>query len=441
MKKQTFNEGLLNFLEASPTPYHAVQSLTTALEQAGFEELPENETWINDDGSPSLQGRFYVKRNDSSLIAFTTGDDPEALSNTGFRMVGAHTDSPCLKLKPNPDIEKEGYGQLGLEVYGGALLNPWFDRDLSIAGRVNYMASNDTIKSILVDFHKPIAIIPSLAIHLDREANKNRTVNAQTDMPPIFLQNSNGKTSNLKHLITKQLQKNSNLDIVKLLDFDLSLYDTQPPAIIGLNDEFITSARLDNLLSCYIGLMALLDSDGLTPSVLVCYDHEEVGSRSSHGANSAFLTSILKRLFSSDDELAQCLNRSVFISCDNAHGVHPNYPTKHDKTHGPILNQGPVIKYHANQSYATSSETAALFRWLCGQCSVKPQTFASRADLRCGGTIGPMTAANLGIRTLDVGVPQFAMHSIRETAGSSDAHSLFKVLRQFFDLEALPFEE
>lgn len=443
MKREIFNEGLMRFIEASPTPYHAVETMKTALEQAGFEALPEGESWLDDEGHFDLTGCYYITRNNSSIIAFNTGNVP--ISEYGFRMVGAHTDSPHLKIKPVAELESNGICQLGVEVYGGALLNPWFDRDLSIAGSVNYLSSTDQIRTALIDFRRPIAVIPSLAIHLDRTANKNRSVNPQTDLAPLILQSSSGHKPNLKHLITQQLQDQNHQDVHKILDYDLSLYDTQPPQLVGLNEEFLAASRLDNLLSCYTGLMALIhsvtqgNSDIDSPTLLVCNDHEEVGSRSFHGANSSFLHTVLNRMFTDSDALSQALECSVLISCDNAHALHPNYKDKHDFNHSPQLNQGPVIKYNANQSYATNSETAALFRWLCEQAKVKPQSFVMRSDLACGSTIGPITAAQLGVRTLDVGAPQLAMHSIRETAGSQDAHQLFTVLNRFYQLEQFPF--
>lgn len=435
MKISHFNEGLLSFIEASPSPYHAVKNLSVALEQAGFEQLYEREPW---DLEPD--GRYYVTRNGSSLIAFTTGD--LNLAESGLRMVGAHTDSPCLKVKPTPEIEAHGYHQIGVEVYGGVLLNPWFDRDLSIAGKLSYQSADDLIKSELIDFEKPMVTIPSLAIHLDRKANKERSINAQTDITPILLNTANSKQSlDFTQLIYKQLQKHCDSDVVKVLDYDLCLYDTQPPALTGLNEEFISSARLDNLLSCYLGLVAMMHNDGSVPTVLICNDHEEVGSRSSHGANGPFLQSILMRIMDGNEEaLGQCLDESMLISCDNAHGIHPNFASKHDGQHTPILNKGPVIKYNASQSYATNHETASLFRFLCDQAKVKPQSFVMRNDMACGSTIGPITAAKLGVRTIDVGAPQWAMHSIREIAGTKDAYQLYKVIQEFFQLEELPVE-
>ena len=421
-----FNQNFLSFLDSSPTPFHAVSAMSIQLENNGFTHLDELDAW----GELS-SGRYYVTRNDSSIIAFTLAK--ANLAETGFHMVGAHTDSPCLKVKPQPETIKQSLLQLGVEVYGGALLNPWFDRDLSMAGRVTYIDSMQTIKHILIDFKKAVAMIPSLAIHLDREANKNRTINAQKHLPPIVMQVDEGDKVDFRDLLLYQVkQQHPELNITSVLDYEISLYDTQGATIVGLNDDFIASARLDNLLSCYVGLIALINGDSSQASLLVCSDHEEVGSVSTSGAQGSFLESVLTRLSPEPEQFQRMIQRSMMISADNAHAVHPNYADKHDAEHGPILNKGPVIKTNANQRYATNSETSAYFRQLCEQVDVPVQDFVVRADMGCGSTIGPITASTLGVKTLDIGVPTFAMHSIRELAGSQDAHMLNKVLTQFF---------
>jgi aspartyl aminopeptidase len=222
-------------------------------------------------------------------------------------------------------------------------------------------------------------------------------------------------------------------EAVRILDYELSFYDVQPPAVIGLHDDFIASARLDNLLSCYTGLMAMLNDDGKQNTLLVCTDHEEVGSMSAAGAQGSFLKSVLERLCESDENMSRMIANSVMISADNAHGIHPNYADKHDENHGPILNDGPVLKVNANQRYASNSQTGALFRHLCELADVPVQSFVVRSDMACGSTIGPITASGLGVKTVDVGVPTFAMHSIRELAGRWDAYYLYRVLKQFFN--------
>lgn len=426
--KNSFNQQLLDFLQTSPSPFHAVKQMAERLDGAGFEYLAESKAWSIKPG-----GRYYTTRNGSSLIAFTAGD-----FNQGIRMVGAHTDSPCLMVKPQPEIVKN-YLQVGVEVYGGVLLNPWFDRDLSLAGRVIYrdLASGE-LKQSLLDFGRAIATIPSLAIHLDREANNSHSINPQTDTPPILCTILDDQRSRdfRQLLATELLAQNGELGddpaTIAVLDYELCFYDTQPPAIVGLHNDFIASARLDNLLSCFTGLQALLHADELQASLLVCTDHEEVGSASTCGAQGPMLASLLARIIPDASECSRIITRSLMVSADNAHGIHPNYTNKHDANHGPILNGGPVIKINANQRYATNSVTASLFRDLCRQVDVPVQSFVTRTDLACGSTIGPITSSEIGVPTLDVGVPTFAMHSIRELAGSDDAWSLFKVLRALY---------
>jgi len=428
MKEATFLDGLIEFLKLSPTPFHAVDYIHETLASAGFTNLSEADAWELQAG-----GSYYVMRNDSSLIAFTMGAQ-DALE-TGIRMVGTHTDSPCLKVKPQPEIVNNGYYQLGVEVYGSALLNPWFDRDLSLAGRVSYLTADDSIEHVLIDFGLPLAVIPSLAIHLDREVNENRSIDKQKHVLPILMQVAAGETApkDFRELLADQLrQKAEDIDLKEVLDYELCFYDTQPPSIVGLHQEFLTSARLDNLLSCYIGLMSFIEANPDLTCMLVCTDHEEVGSMSAIGAQSTFLTSVLQRIAGSQENLSRIIDRSMMVSADNAHGVHPNYADKFDSTHGPLLNHGPVIKVNANQRYATNSETSAMFRRLCQHAEVPVQSFVVRNDMACGSTIGPLTASEVGVKTIDVGVPTFAMHSIREMAGTADAYSLYKVLREFY---------
>lgn len=432
MRDTTLNHALCAFIQASPTPFHAVAAMATLLEGAGYAQLEEDAVW-----QLQPQGRYYVVRNQSSVIAFQL--DAARLPDQGFRMVGAHTDSPCLKLKPQPDLVRHGYLQLGVEVYGGALLNPWFDRDLSLAGRVTYTDSNGALRNCLVDFKRPIAVIPSLAIHLDREVNQKRSINAQTDLPPVLLQVPEGaEPDTVRNLLLQQVKaQHPALDIGSVADFELALYDVNPPALVGLHEEFIASARLDNLLSCFIALRSLLDSKGNGNRLLVCTDHEEVGSATAAGASGPFLQATLQRIAEkvvggSNENYQRLLQRSFLVSADNAHGLHPNFADKHDSKHGPLLNGGPVLKFNANQRYATNSESAALFRKVCTEVDVPVQSFVVRSDMGCGSTIGPLVATELGIRTVDIGVPTFAMHSIRELAGSQDTLWLATALTQYY---------
>lgn len=415
---------LQQFLAASPTPFHAVAEMSKRLEKAGFTQLLETDQWSLQKG-----GRYFTIRNGSSIVAWVMPQNRE-LVESGIRMVGAHTDSPCLKVKPQPELHKHGYHQLGVEVYGGVLLNPWFDRDLSMAGRVSYLSKDGDRLNALVDFKKPVAVIPSLAIHLDREANSSRKINAQTFLPVILGQGE--EKSDFKQLLAEQMRTEGNHSVEKVLDYEISLYDTQPPSLIGLSEEFLVSARLDNLLSCYMGLAALLEADTAEGALLVCNDHEEVGSMSAAGAQGPMLSQVIERMVPEAEARIRMINRSMMISADNAHGIHPNFADKHDANHGPLLNAGPVIKLNANQRYATNSETSALFRDLAMTEEVEVQAFVVRSDMGCGSTIGPITASELGVKTLDIGVPQFAMHSIREMAGAQDIQSLTRVLVKYF---------
>ena len=425
---QSFNAALLRFLDMSPTPFHAVDTMLVALRAAGFEALDERDEWQLQPG-----GRYFVVRNGSSLVAFCCGESD--LLQRGWRMVGAHTDSPNLKVKPSPELHRHGYFQVGVEVYGGALLNPWFDRDLALAGRVNYENKQGELCSCLLNITRPLGLIPSLAIHLDREANNSHAINPQKDLPVVLLQS--GEKQNFRALLATEMAAQGLADVATVLDYELSFYDCQKAAMVGWNEDFIASARLDNLLSCFIGVQALLNSDAQSHTVLVCNDHEEVGSQSAVGAQGPMLESVLRRIAGDEVRLQRAMANSMMISADNAHGIHPNFSDRHDANHGPLLNAGPVIKNNVNQRYATNSDTSSLFRRLCADQDVAVQSFVVRSDMACGSTVGPLTAAALGVKTLDVGVPTFAMHSIRELAGSQDAFDLAKVLSAFYGLAAL----
>ncbi|WLI73183.1 M18 family aminopeptidase [Halomonas alkalicola] len=425
MSQDDLIERLLDFLRRSPTPWHAAASMAARLEAAGFRRLDEREPWRLSPGE-----RVYVTRNDSSIIALQL---PKGELDA-LRMIGAHTDSPGLRLKPSAAQTSAGWLQLGVETYGGVLLAPWYDRDLGLAGRIHVRHPDGRLEGLLLSVERPVAIIPSLAIHLDRDVNQGRPINAQTQMAPVFLQG--GENADLERLLKGWVAEQHGLTEVELLDFELALHDMQPPARIGVAGELIASARLDNLLSCFVGLEALLASDGRQGVVLAPSDHEEVGSASACGAQGPFLGDVLRRVSEQlggggEGGFIRLIQASRMISCDNAHALHPNFTDKHDAAHGPALNGGPVIKVNANQRYATNSATAAMFRDLCREAEVPVQTFVTRADMGCGSTIGPITATELGVPTLDVGAPQWAMHSIRETAGARDVEYLTRVLTAF----------
>jgi aspartyl aminopeptidase len=420
---------LLHYIQTSPTSFHAATNGASLLGDHGFTRLYEQDSWQN--LSP---GTYFILRNSASLIAFVLGDPPPV--QTGFRMAGAHTDSPGLKLKPNPILQNRGTTQLGVEIYGGALLAPWFDRDLSLAGKVIWQTETGELISVLLDCKEPIAIIPSLAIHFDADANKNRTINRQNEMVPICALADEDNHLSLPTLLQEFVSKQyPDLPPGAAVDGELFFYDCQPPALIGLRREFISSARLDNLLSCFLLLDGIVANKGPENSLIVLNDHEEVGSLSTTGAQGPFLQNVLERLLPDTEERNRCLARSIFLSVDNAHAVHPNYSDKHDDNHLPRLNRGPVIKQNANQRYASSADTASFFRALCAAVDVDVQPFVMRNDLACGSTIGPLTAGNIGVRTVDIGLPTLAMHSVRELAGSRDPVLLSKVLKYFYSIK------
>ncbi len=396
-----FNDRLIEFIDSSPTPFHAVENMVKVLLDRGFKRLYEEDDWNLYDGG------YFVVRNDSSIIIFTYPYE------SGYVMVGAHTDSPNLKLKPNPITKTAGVGRFGVEPYGGVLLNPWFDRDLALAGRVVVVDGGKRVQKF-INIKKPLAFIPSLAIHLDRDANKSKSINAQSDILPII---SNGDIDFEELMLSYSGGE-------KLLSHELLLYDIQGGSYIG--DDFIASARLDNLLSCFVGLNAIVDTK--YPMLCSFMDHEEVGSDSIAGAGGNFLEEVLRKI--TKDDFLKTMRKSVMISCDNAHALHPNFPSKHDENHAPILNDGVVIKINANQRYATNATTEALFRECSDELNLPTQSFITRSDMGCGSTIGPITATKLGVDTIDVGVAQLAMHSIREICGTKDTYRLYQTLRE-----------
>ena len=415
MQKDDFNTGLLGFLDASPTPYHATQNMAMMFENAGFTRLDEKEKFDLQAG-----GKYYVTRNDSSIIAFTY---PKESYN--YVMVGAHTDSPNFKLKPNAVIKEHGVVRLGVEPYGGMLLSPWFDRELSIAGRISYLNSQNQIEQKLIDAKKPLVMIPSLAIHLDEKANKDKTINKQTDIAAILTTNDD---FTLEEFIEWQLSKEGVVDLKEIYAHELMLYDAQNAGYFGLHNDFIASARLDNLLSCYVGMLALCSVESSKPMLFVANDHEEIGSETNAGAAGSFLEDTLRRVFTDYEEYVMMLRSSLMVSADNAHAVHPAFSAKHEPNHQPKIDQGVVLKINANQRYASNATSIARFKKTASELALPLQDYVVRSDMGCGSTIGPITSAKLGIETVDVGVPTWAMHSIREVCGSEDAHQLYKIL-------------
>lgn len=408
---------LIDFLDASPSPWHCVESTIARLD--GFTRVADDAAW--DD----VPARGFVVR-DGALIAWVI---PDGVAPTaGFRIGGAHTDSPCLRVKPRPDSSTAGWKQLGVEVYGGILNNTWLDRDLAVAGRV--IAPDGS--SVLVDVRDPIARVPQLAVHLDRNVNEEGLkLDRQEHLTPVW-----GVGTGSHGEFAAWIGEQAGLDGPPTW-WDLCLYDTQGAAVVGADQSLLASARLDNQLSCWAATVALAAS---TPTdhvaVVVLNDHEEVGSSSTTGAQGPFLGTVLERLVtarggSRSDYLA-ALAGSACVSADNAHAVHPNYLDRHDPDHRPHVNAGPAVKVNANQRYATSAITASLFQQACETAGVPWQVFVSRNNMPCGSTIGPITATLLGIDTVDVGVPQLSMHSAREMCGVDDPGHLASALRVFF---------
>ena len=410
--------GLLNYLAASPSPYHAVRSAADRLHEAGWQRLDLRDSWTN------LPDRAYVASGGALIAWNRPGTRPVS---AGFRIVGAHTDSPNLRLKPRPDTGSMGWRQLAIEIYGGALLNSWLDRDLGLSGRV--VTGTDVH---LVHLNDPIARVPQLAIHLDRDVNdKGVLLDKQQHLTPIW-----GVGPTTEGDFSRWLAGHLGLRPTDILSWDLMFHDLSAPALLGPDQDLIASARLDNLVSCWCALEALLSAeptDAGTP--LIClFDHEEVGSESATGAAGPLLQAVLERLCQStrdDATFRRSLAASVCVSSDMAHAVHPNYPERHEAAHRPLPNAGPVIKVNANQRYATDAVTHAMFLRACETAGVPSQVFVSKNSMPCGSTIGPITATRLGIPTVDVGCAQLSMHSARELCGAADPAMMVAALGAF----------
>jgi aspartyl aminopeptidase len=415
-------QDLLEYIDASPTPFHAVAETVTRLDAHGYRPLREAEPWQINPGD-----KVYVVRGGGSIAAFHMGSVPT--HEAGFHLVGAHTDSPNLRVKPNPQLKQAGYGQLGVEPYGGVLLHTWLDRDLSLAGRA--LLADGSAR--LVDFERELLRIPSLAIHLDRKVDsEGLKLNAQKHMAPIITLNDD-EGVDLPTLLAEELGDIKGEDV---LAWDLMAYDVQPATRSGASREFIHAARIDNLASCHAALIALTSTErdaDITRGV-VLHDHEEVGSRSAQGAASDFLRSCLQRLSGdSPEDYHRAVAKSFLISADMAHAIHPNYIDRHEPKHQPVLGGGPVVKINVNQAYATDGESWASFERWAREAEVSTQRFVVRSDLGCGSTIGPITAAELGIRTVDAGNPMLSMHSCREVAAAADVPKMIDVMKCFFD--------
>lgn len=414
---------LFTFIDESPTSFHAVANLEKFLDKQGFVRLSEKERW-----KIEAVGKYYVNRNGSSLIAFTIPQEKPS----GFHMAAAHSDSPCFKVKESPEIASEKYYlKLNVEKYGGMILSTWLDRPLSVAGRI-VVKDGEALRSCLVNLDRDTAIIPNVAIHMNRDMNKGVEYNPQTDMQPIIGEAS-GKGS-----LMKQIAKEAGVKEKDILGSDLFLYNRDKCRLIGTDDAFIAGPRLDDLECAYAGMAALADrvSENYV-NLSAVFDNEEVGSGTKQGAASTFLRDVLERICGAlgiYGEAYQCLLADSFlISADNAHALHPNHPEKSDETNRPMLNGGIVIKYHGSQKYATDAYSAAVMKEICSRADVPYQSYANRADIPGGSTLGNIAMAQVSVNTVDIGLPQLAMHSALETAGAKDIAYLIEALRTFYE--------
>lgn len=425
-------QNLLDFIDASPSPWHAIASVEVILAACQFVKLDEAAKWVLKPG-----GRYYVVRDDSSIIIFVIGQKP--LLETGFKIVGAHTDSPGLRIKPKAATGMDGLLRLGVEVYGGPILATFTDRDLSLAGRLAYRDEQGHIVSKLISFEQSLLRLPNLAIHMNRTVNEDGLKLHRQYELPLILDRISEQQLPAEYFLTL-LQQRSGIDAERMLSWELNVYDTQKGAFWGGSQEFYANSQLDNLASCHAALQALLDNSVLqADSTLVCalFDHEEIGSESNKGAGGSFLPDVLQRIAwvqaIQSEDLARAFAKSLMISVDMAHAYQPNFPNAYDPEHKIRVNDGPVIKINVNQRYSSESLSAALFASWCEQAGVPYQTYSHRCDLSCGSTIGPIASAKLGIRSVDVGSPLWAMHSIRESAGVLDHDYLIRALKRFFD--------
>ncbi|MCI9303228.1 M18 family aminopeptidase [Clostridium sp.] len=423
---------LIDFLYDSPSACHGVKATQKILNENGFIEIKESDKW-----DLKAKGKYYVVKNDSALIAFEIGSGN--IEETGLRLIGAHTDVPGFRIKPNPQMISEGkYIKLNTEVYGGPILHTWFDRPLSIAGKVSLRGKSPLKpETRLVNINKPLLIIPSLAIHMNREVNEGFKINKQVDTIPLLglINEKLEKEDYLMNLLADELKVNKE----DILNFELGLYEYEKGMLIGMNEELISSGRFDDLWMVYAGIRALIDSsENEATKVMICIDNEEIGSLTAEGANSTLLNNILERiaigLGKNKEEYYRSLANSIMISADLAHAVHPNLGSKHDPTNRPVLEGGPVLKIAASGSYSTDSFNGAIFAGVCETAGVPFQKFVNRSDVRGGTTIGPVTAANLTIPVIDMGAPVLGMHSIRELASVKDNYYTIKAFTEFLSL-------
>ncbi|MCU4176647.1 M18 family aminopeptidase [Carboxylicivirga sp. N1Y90] len=423
---------LIDFIDNSPSAFHAIENTAKELEKGGFQELDMGQVWELNKG-----GKYYTTKNDSALFAFKLGQgEPE---NTGMKLISAHSDSPGFKIKPDAEmLAAGGYLKLNTEVYGGPILLTWLDRPLSIAGRVILKGDHPLHpKSRLVDLKKPLLIIPNMAIHLNREVNEGMALNKQVDMLPLMTIVND--TFEKENYILKLLAEELNVDASDILDFDVFLYEVEKGCLVGPNQEFISSGKLDDLAMVHAGLKAITNSTDTDDTQFLCvFDNEEVGSVTKQGAGSPVFRNIIERIMEKLDKTREdyhrCIYNSFMISADMAHSVHPNHPEKHDPVLHPVMNAGPVIKIHANQKYTSDGDSSAAFVNICQEADVPVQKFVNRSDMVGGSTLGNVSTGKIDMRTVDIGNPMLGMHSIRELGGTNDHTYITKAFKAFYNM-------
>lgn len=426
MYQETSRE-VLNFIEHSPSCFHAVEQLSQMLDQAGYQRLKECDGWTLEQG-----GKYYVTRNGSSIIAFHVG---QQLDNYHFQITASHSDSPSYKVKEKAELKgKGGYLQLNTEGYGGMICSSWLDRPLSLAGRVLVRQGN-VVETRLLNIDRDLLLIPNVAIHMNRDVNSGMKYNQQVDMLPLFSAGECGENSYYE-LIAQELGVKPE-DVVGC---DLYLYPRVAPSLWGAKEEFISSPRLDDLQCAYTSMKAMVDSHNPHGvNVCCCFDNEEVGSGTKQGALSTFLRDVLQRVHAAlghaPEDYFRAVAKSFMVSCDNAHAVHPNHPEKTDGENCVYMNQGIVVKFSANQKYTTDGISAAIFMQLCKDAQVPVQTFANRSDMAGGSTLGNLSTQQVSLHTVDVGLPQLAMHSTYETAGVKDSAYMVQALTAFYNTD------
>lgn len=424
---------LMDFIKESPTAFHVVKNFSTMLEKAGFIKLNERNKWKIEQG-----GKYYVTRNDSSIIAFQV---PDNMDFYNFQIAAAHSDSPAFKIKENPEmVEDNNYVTLNVEKYGGMLMAPWFDRPLSVAGRV-IVRENSGLKPVLVNVDRDLCVIPNLAIHMNRDVNNGIKYNPQKDMIPLF-----GEIAS-KDKFDQIIANETGVAIEDIISTDLFLYNRECGTIWGADNEFMSAPRLDDVMCAFSCIKALTDNKGNNKSVNVCaiFDNEEVGSTTKQGADSSFLYDVLSRISmcmgkDSEDFIRVCAS-SFMLSADNAHAVHPNYKEKADPTNRPYMNKGIVIKYNANQKYTTDAISAAIFKEICRKAEVEVQSYVNRSDIPGGSTLGNISNSHISLNTVDIGLAQLAMHSPYETAGVKDTENMIKAVKTFYETVVVTEED